>query len=117
MEVLEQGLLDDSHDSTAEASPMTPTLCCCCCQGYCPDTRGIRQTTYEIMNTGALEGTNNTPVLERPWTFFAGTAIEILVLCMIIGNCVFVLGDAESVMTEEQDGSTGGSAFVSTVSP
>lgn len=99
----------------AQAQPMT--LCCCCCVRCCPDTRGLRQTTYEIMNTGAVEASLNTPVLERRWTFFAGTAVEVLVLSMIIGNCVFVLGDAETVVREEEDGSTVGSNFVRTLVP
>ena len=67
------------------------------------------------MNTGALEASLNTPVLERRWTFFAGTAVEVLVISMIVGNCMFVLGDAETVVRAEEDGSTTGSTFVRTL--
>ena len=89
-----------------------PTLCCCCCRDRCPDTHGIRQATYEVMTTGALEGSLSAGGSERRWTFFAGTVVEVLVLFVIVVNCIYVLVDAETTVVAEQDGSAVGSAFV-----
>jgi len=88
------------------------TLCCCCCRGACPDKHGIRQATYEVMTTGALEGSLNTPVAERRWTFFAGTCVEVTVLTVIVVNCIYVLVGAQKSVLAEQDGSAVGDAFV-----
>ena len=97
-----------------EEAANPPTLCCCCCRHCCPDTHGIRQATYEVMTTGALEGSLNAGGAERRWTFFAGTVVEVLVLFVIVVNCIYVLVDAETTVVAEQDGSAVGSAFVRT---
>ena len=90
-----------------------PTLCCCCCRERCPDEHGIRQATYAVMNTGAVDRSLNTPVAERSWTFFAGMTVEVLVVVVIVINVIYVLIDAEQTVEDEEDGSAVGSAFVS----
>ena len=51
---------------------------------------------------GAIEGTGAT---QRRWTFLAGTAVEMLIISVILINVVYVLVDAQAWELADADGS------------
>ena len=69
---------------------------------YPVSSRGLLAESGPACAAGAIEGTGAT---QRRWTFLAGTAVEMLIISVILINVVYVLVDAQAWELADADGS------------